>query len=132
MSLNEDLLFSSLCAKHRRFLMAAIPTFPRWEMHEVKDWKNLYVSNNGGANELNLVTSVLINYTMAIGVNEITEDNLDDVACRVALWEAIVGTALTTGEKKIFITRDDVARHVGLRTESASIELEEFWARMRN
>ena len=26
--------------------MAAIPTFPRWEMHEVKDLKELYVSKS--------------------------------------------------------------------------------------
>lgn len=40
--------------------------------------EQLYVATDDGAKELNLVTSVLINYTMAIGVNEITEDNIDD------------------------------------------------------
>jgi hypothetical protein len=67
--------------------MARFPTIPRWEMHEVKDWKQLYVATDDGAKELHLVTSVLINYTMAIGVNEITEDNIDDVSCRIALLE---------------------------------------------
>ena len=101
-------------------------------MHEVKNWKQLYVTNDDGAEELNLVTSVLINYTMVIGVSEITENNIDDVSCRVALFEAVFGTVLMKGEKRIFITRDDVARHIGLRTEAAKIELDEFWARMRN
>lgn len=54
------------------------------------------------------------------------------VSCRIALLEAVVGTMLKKGERRIFITRDDVARHIGLRTESAKIELYEFWARMRN
>src|SRR6188768_2417067 len=112
--------------------MNQFPTFPLWSMHDVKDWKQLYVAADGGVNELNFVTTLLINYTMVIGVSEITEDNVDDVACRVALLEAVCGTALLKGKKRIFITRDDVARHIGLRTESANIGLTEFWAKMRN
>ena len=49
------------------------PTFPRWEMHEVKDWQQLYVANENGTEELNLVTPTLINYTMIIGVNNIDQ-----------------------------------------------------------
>jgi hypothetical protein len=108
------------------------PTFPRWEMHEVKDWRQLYVTNQDGTRELNYVTTALINFTMVIGVNKITDDNVDDVSCRMALAQSIYGTVLSMGEKKIFITRDDVARHIGLRTESTEIELASFWARMCN
>jgi hypothetical protein len=106
----------------------SFPTFPRWLMHEVRDWQQLYVVNENGTKELNLVTTTLINYTILIGVSKITDDNVDDVSCRVALLESVNGTVLRAGEKRIFITRDDVARHIGLRTESAEIELAEFWA----
>jgi hypothetical protein len=81
---------------------------------------------------LNLVTATLINHTMIIGVNHITDDSVDDVSCRIALLQSVVGTSLWVGEKKqIFITRD-VARHIGLRTDSEEIDLANFWARMCN
>jgi hypothetical protein len=99
-------------------------------MHEIKDWQQLYIANENGTEELNLVTATLINYTMVIGVNKITDGNVDDVSCRIALL--VNGSVLTAGEKQIFITRDDVARHIGLRTESEEIELANFWTRMCN
>lgn len=112
--------------------MITIKTIPRWTMHDVKDWHQLYVANGDGINDLNLVTSTLINYTMIIGINEINEDNLDDVSCRIALVEAIIGTTLMKENKRLFITRGDVARHIGLRTEAVQMELANFWAEMRN
>jgi hypothetical protein len=99
-------------------------------MHEVKEWQQLYVADDNGTEELNSVTATLINYTLLIGVNKITDDNVDDVSCRIALLETVNGNVLSAGEKRIFITRDDVARHIGLRTEAAEIELAEFWAQM--
>src|SRR5258705_181643 len=71
----------------------SFPIFPRWVMHEVKDWQQLYVANENGTKELNLVTATLINYTMMIGVNKITDDNVDDVSCRVALLQSVFGCA---------------------------------------
>jgi hypothetical protein len=112
--------------------MPPIPTIPRWSMHAVANWQELYIAEEDGSKHLNLVTSVLINYTMAIGINEITEDNLDEVSCRVLLLEAAYGPTLKMGQRAVFMTRDDVARHVGLRTESEPLELEKFWGRMRS
>jgi len=114
----------------------SFPTFPRWVMHDVKDCEQLYVANKDGTTELNLVTTALINSTMVIGVNKITDDNVDDVSCRIALLQSIYGTLLFVeseeDKKPIFITRDDVARHIGLETEAKEIELASFWAQMRN
>ena len=106
-------------------------TIPRWSAHDVRDWKHLCILNENGKRELNPVTCVLINYTLAIGVNEITEDNIDEVFCLVALLEAVYGAVLTTTKNTpLFITRDDVARHIGLRTESPPIALSDFWNQM--
>lgn len=111
--------------------MASIPTFPRWQMHDVRDWEQLYVAGENGTETLNLVTATLINYTLVIGVSEITDDNIDEVSCRIALLEAVHGPSLRSGTKNIFMTRDDVARHVGLRTEATNTTPDKFWTQMR-
>jgi hypothetical protein len=100
-------------------------------MHAVKEWQELFVATDNGKQELNLVTSTLINYTMAIGVSQVSEQNIDEVSCRIALLESIFGAVLSKNGAQIFITRADVARHVGLRTEAPDIELAVFWQRMR-
>lgn len=105
----------------------ALRTLPRWHMHEVQGWDKLYVTDANGKSELNPVTIMLINYTMAIGIGEISNENVDDVSCRIALLEAVLGT-----EGGKHVTRADVVRHVGLRTEVEHKDLPTFWKMICN
>jgi hypothetical protein len=51
---------------------------PKWEAHNVRDWKDLFVKNDEGRVELNEATAMVINYTAVIGIPEINRENTED------------------------------------------------------
>ncbi len=104
-----------------------IPIFPRWSAHAVEDWNRILVREPSGETQVNPVSAVIINYTRMIGIDEITPDNVDEVFMRVATLEAIRGTILSLGDHPLFITREDILMHVGLRAEADRKTLDEFW-----
>jgi hypothetical protein len=104
-----------------------IPTFPKWSSHKVEDWDRMLVREPSGETQVNPASALIINYTMIIGIGEITIDNVDEVYMRVAALEAIRGPCFSHGDRPLFITHEDIRMHVGLITEAPSKTLEEFW-----
>ncbi|TMI99578.1 MAG: hypothetical protein E6G97_21930 [Alphaproteobacteria bacterium] len=103
---------------------------PRWSAEGVKERHQLFVVNEDGEKVLNSITAALINYTSIIGISEITDENIDEVSCRVALLEAICGPLLISNNAPRFLSREEIARHVGLCTEAYPLPLEVFWKNM--
>jgi hypothetical protein len=102
-------------------------TFPKWSAHNVKEWASILVATPTGEPQVNPVSAAIINYTMVVGLSEITAENADEVFMRFALLEAVRGAVLTLDDRPLFITYEDVQRHVGLRTEAPEKTLAEFW-----
>lgn len=66
------------------------------------------------------ITEALIWATMAVGIGEITEKTADDFYDRLSIYERLFGPLLRQydpkGAPKSFIKREDVLRHIGLKT----------------
>lgn len=105
---------------------------PKWSAHAVEDWDRILLREPSGETRVNPVSAVIINYTLMIGIDEITPDNVDEVFMRVAALEAICGTIFHLGDHPLFITREDILMHVGLRTEAHRKTLDEFWRGLRS
>lgn len=102
--------------------------FPRYSLLEVANYQALFVPGGDGEWVLNGATALLINYLPVIGVPELTKDSTEDAWLRIAAHQAHFGTPIegSNGERW-YLTRLDVIRHVGLRTEGANKPIERFW-----
>lgn len=82
------------------------------------EWRTPGVEKDG--KKLNPLTEGLIWSTMAIGLGEITEKNIDEWMARLAITDKLFGTMSVKwdGEKKIEMpyTREELVMHIGLTT----------------
>lgn len=81
-----------------------------WDISKVENYKEL--TENG----LNSVTNALIWGTMAIGMREITSKNWERFYKRLHILERVKGAFLVSGGNPVYLTKDDVKRHIGLTT----------------
>ena len=95
-----------------------------WDISEVKDFEDLYEEVKG-EKELNVITSTIIHITQAIGMNQITKENVKNFYIRCKQIEVAYGM-----KGFILITDDWTTRnptlpelqaHIGLRTNADTI-----------
>lgn len=76
-------------------------------------------------NQLNGVVQSLVWVSIPIGINEITEKNVNEFWLRTSIWQTMVGAQFTRSREAndgsiaadpILITKEDVRHAVGLRT----------------
>ena len=103
-------------------------TFPKWVARDVHDWKALLIERPDGSVDINPATEAVINYMGAIGVTVLTNDTARDAWCRIAVHQALHGSFVTDSKtgQPLFLTREDVLRHIGLETEGEERTFAEF------
>lgn len=73
----------------------------------------------------------LVWLSMSCGFDEITAENLDEVWRRIDVQQRLFGpvySAAVDGRRRpLPLTRDDVARYVGLRTNASKKTAQKFW-----
>jgi hypothetical protein len=65
-------------------------------------------------------TKSLIFATMVVGIGRITEGNAAEFYARLHAFERLNGTYLTEQGKNVYLTPEDVRRHIGLTTNVAN------------
>lgn len=73
------------------------------------------------------VTDGLVWASIACGYCEITEKNLDEVWERVRMWQKVIGAFQSGNQGDVPTTKEDVRRHIGLRTNASRKTKKEFW-----
>lgn len=76
---------------------------------------------------LNGITRSLTFATIPVGISRITKANVNDFYSRLSAWEKLYGAACFKDGEDYFITREDIAKHVGLSTNASSKTSNEFW-----
>lgn len=92
-----------------------------WDATKVRDYASLTDSEAA-------VRTALVFGTLGVGLREITDDNVGEFFARLDILQRLEGPFLTGPDGGVAITREDVARFVGLRT-NASSETRAQWAR---
>jgi type I site-specific restriction endonuclease len=97
-----------------------------WDITKVKDYKDLYIREEREQDECELhpMTERLIFLTMEVDLMEITEKNVDEWLIRLEMMKK-AGWA-----PRNEITRTDIERHVGLRTNVATKTRSQFRAKL--
>lgn len=90
-----------------------------WNIAKVKDWEKLEGAERS-------ITDAIVWATMAVGIPEITEKNVDEFYARVHLFELLVGSYRQKEGKAVYITKDDVKRRVGLYTNASRYTRNQF------
>jgi hypothetical protein len=85
-----------------------------WDVSKVADYKKMQETESG-------ITDAVIWLTMAVGLGEITEKNVEEFARRAALVQMLNGSWLVRG---IYVTEDMIRRRIGLHTNVS----DETWA----
>ena len=107
--------------------------FPRYTLAEVHGHQALFILGTDGARVLNEATILLINYLPVVGVTELNERNAEDAWLRIAAHQAQLGTPIDgTNGQRWYLTRVDVLRHIGLKTEGTDKPIERFWQYLSN
>lgn len=106
---------------------------PKWQAYNVEDWQSLIVETEDGRKGLNDATATLLNYMAIIGIDELTNENLEDAWHRIAIHQAIFGGFSYDNEAKpMFLTRTDVERHIGIEVEGNYITFQEFCSKIKS
>jgi hypothetical protein len=100
-----------------------------WSLGNIKDYKSLcFRKNNKDLVEMKGVTEALIFATMVIGLNEITEKNIEEFYWRNLFCEQIGVNFLydhDTNENRGF-TFEEINSHIGLQTNASNLTRAKF------
>jgi hypothetical protein len=106
---------------------------PKWQAYNVEDWQSLIVENADGHKGINFATATFLNYMAFIGIDKLTNENLEDAWHRIAIHQAIFGGFSYDNEAKpMFLTRTDVERHIGIEVEGNYITFQEFCSKIKS
>ena len=110
-----------------------------WNLKDVNNYKKLYrklkegeegYSSSENRSRLLHKPQEIIYFTMYIGMREITEKNWEQFYNRVHLHQVIKGTQYYNEVRKklvpSFITKEDVKRMIGLKTNASSYTKSKF------
>jgi hypothetical protein len=99
-----------------------------WDISKIANRETVCKTKDG---KLNPTTDTLIWVTMFVGMPRITEANVEEFATRADVYERLFGAFRATVEvdstvKDLYITADDVKRHVGLSTNASEMTAAKF------
>ena len=72
-----------------------------------------------GGVRLRGITETLIWMTMMVGINEISEKTATEFFARASLEEALWGAMRSKGDESVYVSIEDVRRHIGLKTNAS-------------
>lgn len=94
------------------------------------NWSECENPDELSSDENAVMTDTMIFMTMHVGIPEITEKNWEHFAERMFALQA-TGSFITTGEgKPYYITREDVKRYIGLKTNASKLSIATFKTRV--
>jgi hypothetical protein len=65
---------------------------PKWRVHAVINWNDLLIKSEEGEFDLNPATVAVLNYMPVIGITTLTSENASDAWCRIAIYQALIGS----------------------------------------
>jgi len=98
-----------------------------FDVSNITDYQNITTSPFD-ENKWHPITEYLVFGLMGIGINEIKVGNVDEVFRRVAIHQKLYGPALEYYQPptSIYLTRQDIKNHIGLRTNVSNMTSAEF------
>ena len=94
-----------------------------YDLSHIANWQELLDSSGCTAP----TTEAVIFLTLFVGMNEITERNMVEFACRVHLFETFGDPLLKGPNGPVRLTLADVQRHIGLRTNANTLTRARFF-----
>jgi hypothetical protein len=94
-----------------------------YDLSHIADWQELLE----GSGCVTPRTEAVIFLTLFVGMNEITEKNALEFACRVQLFETFAEPLLKGLDGPKPITLADIQRHIGLRTNANPLTRARFF-----
>ena len=106
-----------------------------WDLRDVEDHDDLFITNQEGAKELNVLTSTLIHMTIDIGINQITEKNYKTFYIRGKELEVAYGGGYiqnTSDGSTRMPLLPEIQAHIGLRTNATPLSNRKWSGRVRS
>lgn len=100
-----------------------------WNLSKIANHETLAWTQDG---TMNPRTEALIWSTLAIDMGEITPKNVDEFWHRLDLYQHSVGALLGNVNGDIFLTRDDVVAHTGLKVNVTMKSRRAWHTRMKS
>jgi hypothetical protein len=102
------------------------------DYNKIKDWEDVcVVEHDDGKSSLAPMTQCLGFACISVGLHEITDKNADEFYARLHLIEQMDGAYLRRtsedGFESVFLTPQDVNRHIGLHTNAFPSKTRNQW-----
>jgi len=102
-----------------------------WDLTKVEDFEEVfYHEDEDGNSQMSRVGETAIWMTMFVGIREITEDNYEEFAKRVAVWEKCFDSFWRTQDGSVYFSLDDARSVIGLKTNVNNYTKVQFRARI--
>ena len=93
-----------------------------YDLSHIANWQEL-LDSSGCTTP---TTEAVIFLTLFVGINEITEKNAVEFACRVHLFETFGDPLLKGPNGPVRLTLADIQRHIGLKTNATTLTRARF------
>lgn len=100
-----------------------------WNLSKIANHETLAWTKDG---TMNPRTEALIWSTLALDMGEISAKNVDEFWHRLDLYQHSVGALLGNVNGDIFLTRDDVVAHIGLKVNVTTKSRRAWHTRMKS
>jgi hypothetical protein len=97
-----------------------------FSVKRVKNYSELFVPDDDGVERVYDLTKCIVFSTLAIGLSEITANNVDEWVFRSTLLHSVGRAVITRGGKSSALTRAEIVRHIGLTTNATTCTRKRF------
>jgi hypothetical protein len=97
----------------------------QWDVSKIDE--KIRLVGDGNNVRMSPTTNVMIWATMSVEMGRITEENVDEFAFRLDMWQAATSSLL----HKRDLTREDVVNHIGLVTNVITLSRAQFEAKVK-
>ena len=101
-----------------------------WNLSDITDWETVCFNGEGDDKRMSPETEQLITVTMVLGLNEISQENIDKFCLRLRMYEKVCGWCLwytnEDGSRRNALPDSVVKRHIGLHTNASRLTDAQF------
>jgi hypothetical protein len=97
-----------------------------FSVKRVKDYSELFIIDDDGVDRVCDLTKCVVFSTLAIGLSEITANNVDEWVFRSTMLHSVGRAVISRGGKSSALARAEIIRHIGLTTNATTCTRKHF------
>lgn len=104
-----------------------------WDVTNIVDHERVTTApfTREGRKQWHPATEALVWLSVHCGYSRITEENINEIADRIRVWETYIGATMMSSGGDLRVSLEDIRDHVGLTTNASTLTKQQFWSKVR-